>query len=161
MKDRSSTPAPARLRAGVLGAFLGLPACAALVPDGHGPRLVVPGGSGDFATRALAAAHPLPAGQNIGVTRLGGGAEQSYHLVQVRDREAPHRHRTHSLAVTLLVGSGTLHIGSVPYPMAAGDVAVVPADTVHRFVNAGPDPAVAFVVFAPAYDGSDQVPEAD
>lgn len=103
----------------------------------------------------------MPPGQNIAVARLGGGPEQSYHLIQIRDREAPHRHVTHAFAVTLLAGCGTLYVNGAARPMAAGDVAFVPPDTPHYFVNTGPKPAAAFVVFAPEYDGRDSVPEPD
>ena len=81
--------------------------------------------------------------------------------MQIRDRESPHRHDTHAMGVTLLAGSGSLHVGASAQPMTAGDVAFVAAGTPHYFVNDGPRPAVAFVVFAPAHDGTDHVPESN
>jgi len=104
------------------------------------------------------AAHPLPSGQNISATRLGGTDTVSYHLVQVRDRESPHLHATHDLMVTVLRGAGTLYVGGQAQAMRAGDVAVVTRGTPHHFVNRGSEPSVTFVTFAPPYDGTDQVP---
>ncbi len=104
------------------------------------------------------AAHPLPPGANIRSLPLGRTEACSYHLVQVRDREAPHVHATHDLAVTVLRGHGQLYIRGEARPMEVGDVAVVPRGTPHYFVNSGAVPAAAFVTFAPPYDGKDQVP---
>jgi len=107
---------------------------------------------------SMLAAHPLLAGQNISALPLGRTDALSLHLIQVRDREQPHQHATHDLSVTLLRGSGRLYVAGDPHEMHAGDVAFVPRGTPHYFVNAGRSPAVAFATFAPAYDGSDQVP---
>ena len=104
------------------------------------------------------AAHPLPAGQNISATRLGRTDTVSYHLVQVRDREAPHLHATHDMVVTVLRGAGTLYVDGQAQAMRAGDIAVVPRGTPHYFANHDSEPSVAFVTFAPPYDGTDQVP---
>ena len=70
-------------------------------------------------------------------------------MVQIRDREQPHVHATHDLAVTLLHGAGCLYIRGTPHDMRPGDVALVPHGTPHYFVNAESAPAVAFVTFAP------------
>jgi quercetin dioxygenase-like cupin family protein len=115
-------------------------------------------GNDDSSLTALLAAHPLPAGQNIVALLLGRTDTFSYHLVQIRDREQPHIHATHDLVVTLLRGKGQLYVRGEPREMQQGDVAVVPHGTPHNFVNANSTPAVAFVTFAPPYDGTDQVP---
>jgi mannose-6-phosphate isomerase-like protein (cupin superfamily) len=109
---------------------------------------------------ALLAAHPLPAAQNVSALPLGRTDALSYHLVQIRDREHPHVHATHDLAVTLLRGSGRLYVQGQAREMRAGDVAVVPHGTAHYFVNTDSSPAAAFVTFAPPFDGTDQVPVA-
>jgi quercetin dioxygenase-like cupin family protein len=107
---------------------------------------------------ALLAAQPLADGQNIAVQVLGRTEALSSHLVQIRDRERPHVHAAHDLAVTVLRGHGRLFIGGVAHEMRRGDVAVVPRGTPHYFVNLDAHPAAAFVTFAPPYDGKDQVP---
>jgi mannose-6-phosphate isomerase-like protein (cupin superfamily) len=136
------------------GVLLGVAACAAtpsvVVSEGGTPRAV--------ALPALLAARPLADDQNIRADLLGQSPALSTHLVQVRQREAPHLHAQHDLTVTLLRGRGTLHAAGRVLPMRAGDVAVVPRATVHFFVNEGTTPAVAFVTFAPPHDGTDQVP---
>jgi len=111
-----------------------------------------------FDIDAWIAAHPLALGQNIQATPLRRSTSSSTLIVQVRDRETPHVHATHDLVVTLLRGCGTFHLGERVLPMRAGDVAVVPMGTPHFFVNEGHAPSVALATFAPAYDGSDQLP---
>ena len=124
------------------------------------PHILIPEirGASDDSVTALLTAHPLPADQNISALLLGRTDALSYHLVQIRDREQPHVHATHDLAVTLLRGKGQLYVRGEPREMHAGDVAVVPHGTAHNFVNSDSAPAVAFVTFAPPYDGTDQVP---
>jgi len=43
--------------------------------------------------------------------------------------------------------------------MQAGDAALIPRDRVHWFARSGPDRALALVVFTPALDAPDNVPE--
>jgi quercetin dioxygenase-like cupin family protein len=124
------------------------------------PHVLVPEPyvGGGTSLEAILAAHPLPQGENISALTLGRTESCSYHVVQIRDREQPHVHAVHDLAVTVLQGTGRLYIRGEPHAMQAGDVAVVPRATPHYFVNSGADPAAAFVIFAPPYDGKDQVP---
>jgi quercetin dioxygenase-like cupin family protein len=124
------------------------------------PHIITPEARGVDEVRltALLAAHPLPVGQNIRALLLGRTDALSCHLVQIRDRERPHIHATHDLAVTLLKGKGQLYVDGIPHEMRSGDVAVVPHGTPHYFVNADSAPAAAFVTFAPPYDGTDQIP---
>ncbi len=126
----------------------------------HVPHIITPETRGvdDIRLTALLAAHVLPAGQNISALLIGRSDALSYHLVQIRDRERPHIHATHDLAVTLLRGRGQLYVDGVPQEMQSGDVAVVQRGTPHYFVNANSVPAAAFVTFAPPYDGTDQIP---
>ena len=136
-------------------------ACAVLVAAcAPAPHVLTPGTSSldGGSLSALLAAHPLAEGQNISALLLGKTDALSYHLVQIRDREQPHLHATHDLVVTLVGGSGQLHVGGDAQAMRAGDVAVIPRGTPHFFVNAGDAPAASFATFAPPYDGSDQVP---
>jgi quercetin dioxygenase-like cupin family protein len=140
----------------IASCLLGLLGCSRTTP----PHVFVPDqyAAGGTGLEAILAAHPLPPGQNISALALGQTESCSYHLIQIRDREQPHVHAVHDLAVTVLQGTGRLYIRGEPRVMGAGDVAVVPRATPHYFVNTGADPAVAFVIFAPPYDGKDQVP---
>lgn len=109
-------------------------------------------------TRLLAHAPPLPADANIQPTELRRGESSSLSLVQVRNREQPHVHTRYDLTVTLVQGSGTLWLNGAALPMRTGDVAFIPKGTPHYFVNQGGAPAIAAVVFAPAFTGPDQQP---
>jgi quercetin dioxygenase-like cupin family protein len=145
-----------RIRRLIVICSLGLLGCTTrATPHVFVPNPYVAGGTG---LEAILAAHPLPPGQNISAVALGRTESCSYHLVQIRDREQPHAHAAHDLAVTVLRGTGRLYIRGEPHLMQAGDVAVVPRETPHYFVNTDAEPAVAFVVFTPPYDGKDQVP---
>jgi quercetin dioxygenase-like cupin family protein len=106
----------------------------------------------------LIRAAPLAAGQNIRPTELRRADNMSVHLVRIRDREQPHVHTRYDLAVVLVRGTGTLWLAGKPLPMREGDVAVIPKETAHFFVNEGREPASALVVFSPAFDGPDQRP---
>jgi mannose-6-phosphate isomerase-like protein (cupin superfamily) len=140
----------------VVSCFLGLAGCTATTTR----RVIVPNQyvAAGTGLESILAAHPLASGQNISAVALGRTESCSYHLVQIRDREQPHVHATHDLVVTVLQGTGRLYVRGEPHPMKAGDVAVVPHATPHYFVNTGSKPAAAFVVFAPPYNGKDQVP---
>jgi len=102
--------------------------------------------------------HPLAEGQTIRADEVGRTASASYHLVQVRGSEPPHRHATHDLTVFVLRGRGTLTLGEARRALAAGDAAAIPRGAVHWFANEGRAPALAFVVFTPPLDAPDTVP---
>jgi quercetin dioxygenase-like cupin family protein len=136
--------------------------CSLLALDGcarRGPRLTLPRIAG--GVEAFVAAHPLAPGQNIRADEVGRTASASYHLVQVRGGESPHRHLAHDLTVVVLDGGGSLDEGERRVDLAAGDVAVIPRGDVHWFTNLGRGNAVAFVIFSPPLDAPDNVPATD
>ena len=106
----------------------------------------------------LLTAHPMPRTSNIHVVALGTAAGNSRHLVQIRDREEPHVHRRHDLVVFLLRGHGTLHRDGGDLEMGPGSIAAVDRGTPHWFENRGSEPAAAYVVFSPPFDGADVDP---
>jgi len=122
------------------------------------PRVDLPPLAG--GTDAFVAAHPLAAGQNIRIDEVGRTRSASYHLVQVRGGESPHRHETHDLTVVVLAGGGTLDLGARRLTLDAGDVAVIPRGEAHWFTNRGRGNALALVVFSPPLDAPDSVPVA-
>ena len=101
---------------------------------------------------------PLAPDENIRAVEIERGESASTHLVRIRDRETPHVHTRYDLTVILLQGRGTLFLAGKALPMRTGDVAFVPKETRHYFVNEGSEPAAALVSFAPAFDGPDQKP---
>jgi mannose-6-phosphate isomerase-like protein (cupin superfamily) len=106
----------------------------------------------------ILAENPMAPGENVKVTHLGVGQASSQHIVQVRDREAPHVHREHDGTVIMLRGRGYLMLGQSRLDVAVGDVVSIPRNAPHYFVNTSPEPAAAFVVFSPPFDGKDIVP---
>jgi mannose-6-phosphate isomerase-like protein (cupin superfamily) len=118
--------------------------------------------NGNQTTRSdldrVLAENPMAPGENIKITHLGADPAASHHIVQVRDREAPHIHREHDGTVVLLRGQGFLMMGQSRLDLTSGDVVFIPRNTPHYFVNTSPEPAAAFVVFSPPFDGKDIVP---
>ncbi|MFN8543271.1 MAG: cupin domain-containing protein [Candidatus Binatia bacterium] len=120
------------------------------------PRVAV--GASVDEVRRFVAVHPLAPTQQIRSDVLARIELASYHIVQVRGRERPHRHAAHDITVHVLTGQGTLHVDGATLALRAGDVAVVPRDTPHWFENAGRETSVALVVFTPPLDAPDVVP---
>jgi mannose-6-phosphate isomerase-like protein (cupin superfamily) len=102
--------------------------------------------------------HSLASEKNIRADVVTATEATSVHVVQIRDREAPHLHASHDATVTLLRGRGVIFLGETGVDMCAGDTLVLPRGAPHHFVNLGEQPAVALVTFAPPFDGTDQVP---
>lgn len=118
----------------------------------------VPFGNLEAGLEPFLASHPLDADQAIRADEIGRTATASYHVVQVRGAERPHRHVTHDITVVVLRGRGTLRLEDRALPLAAGDAAVVPRGAPHWFASHGRGGAVALVAFAPPLDAADSVP---
>ena len=106
----------------------------------------------------LAARQGLAPEEPFKVTEIGRDASSSHHLVWIRDREVPHRHDAHDLFVVILKGHGGMRLADEERPVGEGSILYIPRGTVHAFRNASPQPAVAYAVYAPAFDGEDRVP---
>jgi quercetin dioxygenase-like cupin family protein len=107
---------------------------------------------------AILAANPMPEEANIHPVLVSRSAAMSRHLIRIRDREQPHVHAEHDLVVFIVRGKGVLHVDGAAQPVAEGSIAVIDRGIAHWFENTGPEPAAAFVVFSPPYDGADNVP---
>lgn len=92
------------------------------------------------------------------VVEVGRDSFTSHHLVAIRDREQPHRHDTHDLTVVILRGFGAMRIGSEERRVGQGSILYVPRATVHAFRNLSDQPAVAYAIYSPPFDGKDRVP---
>ena len=110
------------------------------------------------ALDALAEDDGLAPGEAFKVIELGRDAHSSHHLVRIRDREVPHRHDRHDLVVVMLRGHGAMRLGSEERAVGEGSILYVPRGTVHAFRNASPEPAAAYAVYTPAFDGTDRIP---
>jgi mannose-6-phosphate isomerase-like protein (cupin superfamily) len=106
----------------------------------------------------VAAENPLGPNENIKITTLGQGQSVSHHIIQIRDREAPHAHKAHDGTVMVISGRGYLMLSDKRIELSAGDIVYIPRGAVHYYVNIGVDPTVAFVVFSPPFDGKDNIP---
>lgn len=107
---------------------------------------------------AILARNPMPATANIHPVLISRSKASSRHLIQIRGREQPHVHASHDLVVFIVRGEGVLHVAGNAHPLSEGAIAVIDRGIPHWFENTGPEPAAAFVVFAPPYDGTDNIP---
>lgn len=101
----------------------------------------------------------LPPGEAFAVAELGRDPHTSHHVVAIRERERPHRHDRHDLFVVMVRGHGTMRLGGEERSVGEGSVLYVPRGTVHAFRNLSDDVAIAYAVYAPAFDGEDRVME--
>lgn len=115
-----------------------------------------PGGRVTTRLSELLKEHPLEAGKTFQVTELGRDASSSHHLVWVADREQPHRHDSHDLVVVIVRGWGTMRIGAETKPVGPGSILYVPRATPHAFANESPEPAAAYAIYFPPFDGKDR-----
>lgn len=102
--------------------------------------------------------HPLAPGQEIAFHEIARTEGSSTHLVQIRTEEKLHAHQKHDLVAIVLKGNGTLTLGDRHLYLKAGGVVTIPRGVPHAFQNRSKAPAVAYVVFTPAFDGADTVP---
>ena len=116
-----------------------------------------PNGRTHVALSQLASRITLAPGEAQRVIELARDASTSQHLVAIRTQEIPHRHDRHDLLVVMLRGHGRMRIGADEQPVGEGSILYVPRGSVHAFHNDAAEPAVAFAVYVPAFDGKDRV----
>ncbi len=131
-----------------------------LVGCASSPRVFFQYGTqfGQAELAQVLAENPLGASENIKITNLGYGQTISYHIVQVRDREAPHIHQAHDSVVVMMKGRGYLMLEDRRIDLKVGDIIDIPRGAAHYYVNTASEPTVAFVFFSPPFDGKDNVP---
>ncbi|MDH3514576.1 MAG: cupin domain-containing protein, partial [Gammaproteobacteria bacterium] len=95
--------------------------------------------------------------ENIRAVTLARNNRSSSLLVQVRDREPLHRHADSDITVLLLRGEGDIRLGQQTIAVKAGDVTHIPRGAIHAFINRGPEPAAALVVYSPAPGPKDRI----
>ena len=109
-------------------------------------------GLDELMTRAT-----LPPDESFHVTELGRDEHASHHMVSIRHREVPHRHDHHDLMVVILRGNGSMLQGEQERPIGVGSILYVPRGTTHAFRNDSDEPAIAYAVYTPAFDGKDRI----
>ena len=102
--------------------------------------------------------HPMLEGQEVRIDPISASDSSSSHIVQIRKQEILHTHEQHDLVVILLRGNGQLILGDKKLSVKPGAVVSIPKGIPHAFVNQSNQPAAAFVVFMPAFDGIDTIP---
>jgi mannose-6-phosphate isomerase-like protein (cupin superfamily) len=116
-----------------------------------------PSGRATVELEMLGARVRLAPGEDTRVIELARDQGTSQHLVAIRKAEVPHRHDRHDLLVVILRGYGSMSIDGKQKPVGDGSILYIPRGAVHAFRNESPEPAVAFAVYAPPFDGRDRV----
>jgi len=116
-----------------------------------------PTGRDTRALSALAEAEKLAQSESFRTREVGRDAHTSHHIVWIRDREIPHRHERHDLLVVMLRGYGGMRLGKEERPVGPGSILYVPRGTMHTFRNASGEPAAAYAIYVPPFDGIDRV----
>jgi quercetin dioxygenase-like cupin family protein len=129
----------------------------ALAADWIGPDEKLAGKYDTKQLEQLLAQNKPGPNENIKVVPLFRNARSSNILVQVRDREPLHRHVDSDITVFLLRGAGEMRIGKETWPVKTGDVIHIERNVVHAYINRGPEPAAALVVYSPAPGPKDRV----
>jgi mannose-6-phosphate isomerase-like protein (cupin superfamily) len=106
----------------------------------------------------LAAQEGLAPGEDFKIRELFRDAGTSQHVVWIRDREQPHRHDRHDLVVVILKGEGFMRLGDEERAVGVGSILYVPRGMVHAFRNTANEPAAAYAIYTPAFDGKDREP---
>lgn len=122
--------------------------------------ITFPGGTGGkgVSLEVWLRQHPLKPGEEVGLVELSRGETASSHIVQIRRREGLHTHEQHDAIAILLKGQGILTIGEQRLELRPGSIVAIPRGVPHSFVNKAAEPAAAYVLFTPAFDGKDRVP---
>ena len=118
---------------------------------------LLPSGRMTLPLATLAERVTLAPGEELRVVELARDASTSQHLVAIRGQEVPHRHDHHDLLVVMLRGHGRMRIGADEQPVGEGSSLYVPRGSVHAFHNESAEPAVAYAVYLPPFDGRDRV----
>jgi len=143
--------------------FLLLAALLAMASDrpAPGPAMLdaALGGRLSVPLRDLPERAPLEPGEDFRVAEIGRDAHTSHHVVAIRNAETPHRHDRHDLWVVILRGHGTLRLGADTRAVGEGSILYMPRGMVHAFSNASSEPAYAYAVYSPPFDGADRIVE--
>ncbi len=107
---------------------------------------------------SLARRAALSGDSDFRVELIGRDEHHSHHVVSIRNAESPHRHDRHDLVVVLLKGHGEMLIGRETRPVGVGSILYIPRHTRHAFSNLSGEPATAYVIYTPPFDGPSTAP---
>jgi quercetin dioxygenase-like cupin family protein len=101
--------------------------------------------------------NPIDPKTGAGITPVIRGEFATVNVWQVTAGIPAHFHRAHEEFVLVQSGTGTLRVGDQTFPMQAGDMLLIPKNTVHSVRATGERPFRGVSVFGPAFDGQDRV----
>ncbi len=129
-----------------------------LAGDAHPPMFdaLFPSGRMTVELAALAGRVTLAPGEEQRAIELGRDANTSQHLVAIRGQESAHRHEHHDLLIVMLRGQGRMRLGAEERAVGEGSILYIPRGSVHAFRNESPEPAIAYAIYLPAFDGRDR-----
>lgn len=96
--------------------------------------------------------------REIAVRHLRRTESASHHVVRLAGAEEPHVHRLSDLTVTVLSGRVEMHLGDSVSTIGAGQVVDIPRGTPHYAVNLTKGASIAYTVFSPPLDPTDNHP---
>jgi mannose-6-phosphate isomerase-like protein (cupin superfamily) len=100
-------------------------------------------------------------GKDVAIKTVRQSDGASHHVVRLLKAEKPHAHDRSDLTVVVLSGSVNMHLAGRVVPVGPGQIIDIPKGVPHWAENATVEPAFAYVVFAPAFDGKDRRPVDD
>jgi quercetin dioxygenase-like cupin family protein len=138
------------LRTALLAAVLGLAAGWAL---GQGENAV----GRPIAFDEVVRHNPIDPKTGAAMTPVARGEFATVNVWQLTSNIPAHFHRAHEEIVIVRSGTGTVRIGDQTHTLQAGDLLLIPKNTIHSVRATGDRPFRGISVFGPAFDGQDRV----
>lgn len=138
------------LRVTLLAAILGLVAGWAL---GQGDNPL----GRPIAFEEIVRGNPIDPKTGGAMTPVARGEFATMNVWQLTANIPAHFHRAHEEIVIVQSGTGTVRVGDRTYTLKAGDLLLIPKNTVHSVQATGERPFRGVSVFGPAFDGQDRV----
>ncbi len=125
--------------------------CFGLGCAGNDPLVVSPD-----AERTPTPPSPAEEKKDFSSENLRVGTVSSHHYVWLRGAEKPHVHDRTDLTVFVLRGEVLIHFEDRAVIVRPGQVVDIPMGAFHWAENASRDPGLAYIVYSPAFDGTDR-----
>ncbi len=102
-------------------------------------------------------AHPLDPARGAALTEVARGEQASVNVWEMSKGLPLHFHRNHEEVIFVKSGRAEMRLGERTITVQAGDLVLVPKNTVHAARAIGDEPFRGISVFAPAFDGKDRI----
>ena len=93
--------------------------------------------------------------QDIAIRKLSVAEDASYHVGRIRTQEKPHLHHDHDLSVYILTGEVLVHFGNRKLTLMPGMGMDIPRGMTHWAENRHHPASEAYLIFSPAFEGTD------